>query len=194
VLALSACGAKGGRQDLTEPSGTFPVAIVTADFPKRQHIGETLDLRLGVRNAGQQTIPNLAITIFVDPDADRPFSIRSDQPGLANPNRAVWVLQNDYPKLAGSQAQAGATTATKSTFQFGALAPGESREAIWRVSPIIGGAYTLNYRIDAGLQGKAKATTQDGGEATGKFAVTISTDVPQTGVDDKGRVITVGKR
>lgn len=192
MLGLTACGNKGPRQDVTEPSGTFPVAITTARFTSLQHIGQTIDLRLGVRNAGQQTIPDLAITIFADANADRPFSVRSEQPGLSGPSRPVWILQNDYPKLVGSQASAGAQTANRDTFQFGPVGPGEAREAIWRVSPIRGGSYTLNYKIDAGIEGKAKATLENGSEATGKFAVTISTTVPQVGVDNKGRVVPAG--
>ena len=29
------------------------------------------------------------------------FSIRTEQPGLANLNRPVWILENKYPRLEG---------------------------------------------------------------------------------------------
>jgi hypothetical protein len=187
-LALAACGG-GERQDATEPSGDFPVDVVTAKFPNRQRLAETTDLRLGVENTGDKTIPELAITIFIDDGANGSFSIRSDQPGLANPNRPVWILENKYPKLAGESQTAGAQTAETNTYAFGPLAAGDTRDMVWRVTPIKGGTYTVNYQVAAGLTGKAKAVTADGSEPSGKFVVTISTKPPQATVNDQGQVI-----
>jgi hypothetical protein len=53
-----------------------------------------------------------------------------------------------------------------------------------------GGAYELNYRISAGLFGKAEAITEDGSIPSGTFVVTISTKPPETRVNDKGQVVT----
>jgi hypothetical protein len=61
-LGLVACGG-GERQDADEPEGEFPVAIVDAEFPAKQRLAETSDLLLSVRNDGDETIPDLAITI-----------------------------------------------------------------------------------------------------------------------------------
>ncbi len=134
---------------MNEPSGDFPVDVVTAKFPNRQRIGETTNLKLGVKNVGDSTIPQLAITIFVDGGAQGPFSIRSDQPGLANPTRPVWVLENKYPKLAGEKQTAGAETAETNTFNFGALPSGKTREMVWQVTAVQGGTYTVNYQVAA---------------------------------------------
>jgi hypothetical protein len=201
VLSLVACGG-GQRQDEDEPEGQFPVNVSTAQFPNRQRLAETSDLRLAVENTGTEQIPELAVTIFVDDGTGAvssgaggqgSFSVRSDQPGLANPSRPVWILENKYPRISGESEPLGSspgTTAQTNTFGFGPLAAGETREMIWRVTPVRGGTYTLNYKIAAGLQGKAEAVTADGSAPEGKFVVTISTRPPQASVDDQGHVVT----
>lgn len=203
VAGLAACGG-GERQDADEPSGEFPVEIVTSEFPTRQRLAETSFLRLAVSNSGDRTIPNLAITIFIDRAAIRPFSVRDPQEDLAAPDRPVWVLENDYPKLARPGTElteldgaptAGAETANSKTFAFGPLGPGEDVDAVWKVTPVRPGDFTLRYRIDAGLTGKAKAITFDDSPPTGEFAVRISSVPPQTRVNDQGEVVVIqGKR
>jgi hypothetical protein len=191
ALALSSCGGGGGRQDEDEPEGKYPVEITVSQFPTRQRLADTSFLRLGVQNTGQEVVPDVAITISIDENAIRPFSVRDPQPNLAAPDRPVWVLENQYPKLAGETASAGATTANEKTFSFGSLGPGETVEAVWKVTPVRAGTYTLDYQVDAGLTGKAKAVTSDGSPPTGSFVVQISDEPPQTRVNDAGEVVVV---
>jgi hypothetical protein len=191
ALALPGCGGGGERQDESEPSGKFPVKIVTSSFPTRQRLADTSLLGLGVQNTGDRTVPALAITISLDRNAPHPFSIYVAQPGLADPDRPVWVLEEDYPKLAGKTNPAGAQTANDKTFNFGPLDPGETVEAVWKVTPVRAGVYTLDYQVDAGLTGKAKAVTADGGPPTGSFAVRISSQPTPTRVNDQGEVVIV---
>jgi hypothetical protein len=191
VLAIAACGGDNERQDVDEPEADFPVEVVTANFPNRQRLAETTELRLGVKNTGNETIPDLAVTIFIEDGADGSFSIRLDDPALANPNRPVWVLEDKYPRLAGEARTLGsspAEVAATNTFAFGALDPGDRREMIWKVTPVRGGTYTVNYEVAAGLHGKAKAVTGDGSQPRGEFVVTISTKPPQATVNDEGKV------
>jgi len=200
VFALAACGG-GERQDVDEPEGDFPVEVTSAQFPTGQRLAETSDLKLAVENTGTDEIPELAVTIFTDDGTGAvssgaggqgSFSVRSDQPGLANPSRPVWILENKYPRIAGESEPLGSspgTTAQTNTFAFGPLPAGETREMIWRVTPVRGGTYTLNYEIAAGLQGKAEAVTADGSAPEGKFVVTISTKPPNASVDNQGHVV-----
>lgn len=199
VAALTACGGDDNvRQDADEPEGEFPVEVVEAKFPTRQRLAETSDLQLEVENIGDEQIPDLAVTICIDScDADAPFSLRSEQAGLANPNRPVWILEDGYPKLLDASTDpgelddeptAGAEAAQTNTFSFGALAPGEELAAAWRVTPVQGGTYTVNYEIAAGLTGKAKAVTNDGSPAEGSFVVTISTKPPKATVNPQGKI------
>lgn len=195
---LSACGGSEPRQDADEPSGEFEVEVTTAKFPANQRLAERSDLELAVENIDDEQIPDLAVTICLDSCvADGSFSLRSEQSGLANPNRPVWILEEDYPKLLepgvstkelDDEPTAGAEAAQTNTFSFGALAPGDDVDAVWRVTPVQGGTYTVNYQIAAGLTGKAKAVTADGSPAEGSFVVTISTKPPKATVAPNGQV------
>ena len=225
-LGIAACGG-GERQDADEPEGEFPVDVVNASFASKQRLAQTSDLTLSVANTGEETIPDLAITIWTDaegapgvetdgtdtdttgtatsegsagtateesgPLAAGSFSVLSEQPDLAIPSRPVWILEQGYPKLAGQTASAGAEAAQTDTFSFGALEPNETREIVWRVTPVQPGTYTVHYRIAAGLQGKAVAVTNDGSVPEGEFVVVISDVPPQTRVDDSGRVVPIQK-
>ena len=199
AVGLSACGGDKPRQDADEPAGDFPVAVTSAKFPTDQRLAETRDLRLEVENTGDEQVPDLAVTIYTgDVKAGGSFSVRSDQAGLADPNRPVWILENGFPKLAShgetaaeldAAPSAGAEAAQTDTFSFGPLGPGESKDIVWRVTPVVAGAYTVHYELAAGLNGKAKAVDADGGPVEGKFAVEISDKPPAASVDDAGNVV-----
>jgi hypothetical protein len=199
--SVSACGG-GERQDVTEPSGSFPVQVTKAKFPHHQRLAETSDLELAIKNVGDQTIPDLAVTIYTgDTKADRPFNVPLNESNLSNPNRPVWILENRYPKLLGAGVtvknvdhapSAGAAAAQTDTFQFGAVPPGERKDVDWRVTAVRAGTYTVHYEVAAGLEGKAKAVTADGSPVKGEFVVTITSKPPQTCVNDAGQIVTTG--
>jgi hypothetical protein len=219
ALGVSACGDES-RQDADEPSGKFPVEVTAAKFPTDQRLAETTDLRLDVSNVGDETVPDLAVTIYTgDEQAAGPFQVRSDQPGLADPNRPVWILENEFPKcvtdaeyklqpdsqtrcvtpneaegeggLDKAQA-AGAEAAQTNTFSFGELEPNDEIEMVWRLTPVVAGTYTVHYQLAAGLNGKAKAVTADGGPVEGEFVVTVSDKPPQASVAGNGEVVIQG--
>ena len=273
TVGLAACGG-GERQDANEPEGGFPVEITQAEFPAKQKLAQTTDLLLSVENTGDDTLPNLAVTIFtvgseetvgevdaseadpleesstdetgtvseedlaeeveeqlqeeleqaaeedsgdesgdeeatettIDEDEERsvaqgPFSVISQQPGLAIPSRPVWILEQGFPRLAGTEpgpgppgeiaAASGALVAQTNTFAFGSLEPGESIDLVWKVTPVQRGTYTVHYRVAAGLQGNAVAETADGSVPEGEFVVQISDAPPQTRVNDAGEVVPI---
>ena len=86
ALALAGCGG-GERQDADEPSGTFQVAVVRASFPTKQHLAQPERFVIAVRNTGHEAVPNVAVTVSS-------FAQRSEQPGLADPERAVWIVDS----------------------------------------------------------------------------------------------------
>lgn len=201
VLAIiasgaSACGDDAERQDADEPAGDFPVEVTSAKFPTDQRLAQTSDLKLEIENAGDEDVQDLAVTIFTgDQPSSGSFSVRSEQPGLADPNRPVWILENGFPKLVTPQVKdletappAGAEAAQTNTFSFGAVPPGESKDIVWRVTPVQAGTYTVHYELAAGLNGKAKAVTRDGGPVEGEFVVTITDKPPQARVNSAGEV------
>jgi hypothetical protein len=187
-IAVSACGDDKQRQDADEPSGDFPVSVSAAKFPTDQRLAQTSDLRLEIENTGSDQVPDLAVTIWTgDEKGGGSFAVASDQPGLSDPNRPVWILENGYPKLASNAGEdvadldaapaGGADVAQTDTFAFGPLEPGDSKDIVWRVTPVQAGTYTLHYELAAGLNGKAKAVAEDGSPVEGEFVVTI-TDKP----------------
>ena len=190
---LAACGGGSEAQDVNEPEGDFPVEVTTSKFPTRQRLAETSDLVLGVENTGDETIPELAFTVFLDEgDADGSFKTLSEQPGLADPNRSVWILENKYPRVVDeppAKGLSGGARAQTNTFGFGELEAGETRDIVWRLTPVQPGTYTLHYVVAAGLDGKARAVTESGGEVKGEFVVTISDKPPKTRVNDAGQVV-----
>jgi len=276
VCAVGIVGCGGGeRQDEDEPEGEFPVEVVAAKFPPKQRLAQTSELTMTIANTGEETIPDLAITVFTEANEDAPgddavtdeggadagsasatdaageeqlgeevdealreeleqqdasadgeegsggsedtgggsgapesgsgaegsFYVRSEQEGLAVPSRPVWILEQGFPRLAGTEAgpappgelsgAGGAEAAQTNTFAFGELAPNETREVVFRVTPVQPGTYTVHYRVAAGLQGKAVAVNQDGSAPEGEFVVQISDVPPQTRVDDAGNVVRI---
>jgi hypothetical protein len=192
AASIAACGGESSS-DSSETAGKYQVKVVTAKFPARQRLGETTLLQLGVRNSGKKTVPALTVTISVGGEEGRnstlPFGFRDPQPGIAQPDRPVWVLAARYPRLAGSSNPAGAETASRKTFDFGPLKPDATAEAIWKLSAVKTGSFTVLYAIGAGLGGKAKAETAAGTAAGGSFAVRITEAPPETVVTDSGEVV-----
>lgn len=191
---LTACGGDSSSQT-GEAAGRYPVKVVTAELPTEQRLGETVLLRLGVRNTGEKAVPALTMTISVGGREGRtssfPFTIHDPQPGLAQPDRPVWVLAAGYPKRAGSSKPGGAQSANQKTFDFGRLEPGDTFEAVWKLSAVKEGRFALLYAVDAGLEDKAKAVTAAGTRPGGSFAVDISSVPPETEVTDSGEVVEI---
>ena len=72
------------------------------------------------------------------------------------------------------------------------MAPGDTKDIVWRVTPVIAGTYTVHYELAAGLNGKAEGGHRDGGPVQGEFVVTINDKPPRARVDDAGNVVIQG--
>lgn len=190
---LAACGGESSGSD--EASGTYRLDVETATFPTLQRLGQTSLLRLGLRNSGRKAVPGLTVTFTVagkeGVNSSLPFAVRDPQVGLAQPDRPVWVLAQTYPRLAGSSKPGGAGTSNDKTFAFGPLKPGETAEAIWKLSAVRQGKFTLLYRVDAGITGAAEAVTDGGVAPGGSFATEISAALPETEVTDSGEIVEI---
>jgi hypothetical protein len=198
AVALGGCGGGSSSNDSASASGTYRARIVTADFPTEQRLGETTLMRIGVRNVGDRTMPATTVSVTLagkqGEASSLPFAIRDPQPGLAQPDRPVWVLSEHYPKLDGSSEPGGAETATRNTYNFGPLKPGATTEGVWKLTASRTGRYTVLYRVGAGLTGEAKAETGNGVEPGGSFAVRITSETPDTTVNDNGEVVEIGSK
>lgn len=169
TLAFAGCGG-GERQDANEPSGTFALEVVDASFPEDQQLAAATEMKITVRNADSKAVPIVAVTV----DS---FSKDSEQSGLADPSRPVWVI--DQPPVGGE-------TAYTNTWALGRLEAGQTRTFSWKVTPVQSGTHSVKYKVAAGLDGKAK-TARD---LAGDFTVDISDAPAQARVDpETGDVI-----
>jgi hypothetical protein len=189
---LAACGGESSS-DANERAGTYEVRVTEAAFPSEQRLGQTSLLRLGVRNTGQKTLPALTVTMSIAGRAGQtsplPFGVRDPTPGLAQPERPVWVLSAGYPRLAGSSSPGGASSSNRKTFVLGPLKPGATTKAVWKLSAVKSGHFTVLYEIDAGLSGTATAKTSNGVAPGGSFVTEISAVPPDTEVTEDGEVV-----
>jgi len=193
---LAACG-ESSSSDANEPTGTFHVKVTEAKFPTKQKLGQTSLLQIGVRNIGKRAVPGLTVTFTIagkrGVDSSLPFGVSEPQPELAQPDRPVWVLAQTYPRLHGSSEPGGASTSNRKTFDFGPVKPGETVKAIWKLSAVKAGKYTLLYNINAGLSGESKAKTGNGVTPGGSFATEITQALPETEVTDNGEIVEIKK-
>ncbi len=190
---LGACGGDEKSADANEPAGTYDVKVTEASFPAEQDLGQTALLRIGVRNTGEKTVPALTVTATLEGEdgmsSRLPFGVRERQAGLAQPDRPVWVLSPGYPRLDGSNQPGGAETSNLKTFALGPLKAGETTTAVWKLSAVRAGEYTVSYKVGAGLSSEVKARTEGGGAPGGSFKVTITSEPPNTEVTDDGEVV-----
>ena len=170
-----AVGCGGGEpQDKNEPSGTFSMNVVKAAFPSSQSLAKQEAMTIAVKNTDSREIPDLAVTI----DS---FTTRSQEPGLADPNRPIWIVD---------EGPTGGTTAYTNTWAVGRVPAGATRTFTWKVTAIQAGTHTVKYRVAAGLNGKAKAKVNGKNDYQGSFTVAISRKPAQATVDpNTGQVI-----
>jgi hypothetical protein len=194
ALPLAACG-ESPSSESNEAGGTYPVKVVRAEFPAKQRLGETSLMRIGVRNTGRKTMPALTVSVSIagkqGETSALPFGYRDPEPGLAQPDRPVWVLSSGYPRVAGSSARGPIEPALKKTFDFGPLKAGATTEAVWKLSAVKAGRYSVLYGIGADLSGAGKAQTAGNSEAGGSFTARIGTAPPNTEVTDSGEVVEI---
>ena len=178
MLAVG-CGG-GERQGANEPEGEFKVEVVSASLPRLQHIGENVELKVRVRNADDETLRNVAVTVETQPEgrnAPAAFGQSDVLAGQADSTRPIWVL-GEGPK--------GGDTAYVNTWLAGTLRAGEERELTWSLVPSRAGTYVLDYRVAPGLTGKARAAR---GKTSGTLRVRISDEPAPARVDDDGEVV-----
>ena len=193
LLVLAGCG--GERQDENEVSGDFPVEVVAAAFPDDQKLAKSSDLTITLRNAGDETIPNVGVTV-------NGFNYRkTDDPNLADPERPVFAV-NGVPVEIGGFPEAkdatprGCDSAYVNTWACGPLAPGREKTMRWSVTAVKEGPYKIAWRVNAGLDGNARAVLADGGDQIprGTFTGTISDEAPDVRIAEDGRTVISGDR
>ncbi len=193
AVLIAACGESSS--DSNQKAGNYEVKVTSASFPPKQFVGQTSLLKIDARNTGEKTVPDLSVTINIEgklgESARLPFAVHDPQPGLANGDRPVWVLAATYPRLAGSSEPGGAETSALKTYSFGEVPPGKSVEAIWKLSAVRPGKYTVAYEINAGLDAETKAVTAGNSPPGGTFVASITTSLPETEVNAAGEIVEI---
>jgi hypothetical protein len=174
LAVASGCGG-GEKQDAKEPDATFDVKVVSASFPAQQSLSKHTVMKIRVRNDGNETVPNVAVT--VGRQGKDTFTYESQQPGLADPQRPIWIID------AGPY---GGTTAYVDTWALGTLKPHQTKTFSWGLTPIRPGNYKIDYLVAAGLNGKAKVRKAD---ASGSFRVNVTGRPAAACVTDSGEVV-----
>jgi hypothetical protein len=205
---LAGCGT-GPRQDKDEPKGKFPVQVVSATFPKAQKLAKDSKMTIVVRNAGTKRVPNISVTVKCPGQtpqgsagsaggAGSPaegFNYRTSFPGVADPARPQFVV-NTIPTRTPRNYDQGRldpierTSAYVSTFPLGPLGAGRTATFTWDVTAVHGGPYRICWRVNAGLDGKAKAVASQAGEPiSGEFKGVVSTVAPDAKIAEDGHTV-----
>jgi hypothetical protein len=201
-LALAACGSAGPRQDAKEPGANFKVDVNAASFPSTQTLSQHTHMTIAVRNAGNKTIPNVAVTIcnttcaYPAPKGEgvsaQAFAANISQHYLANPSRPIWVVDQG-PGACQYSCQAGgagvAVTAYTNTWVLGPLRPGKTARFFWKLTAVSPGRHVVAWQVAAGLNGKAQAILGNGSRPQGTFAVDIGAAPQQSYVNNNGQIV-----
>jgi hypothetical protein len=166
---------------------------VKSSFPEKQKLAKSSDLVVTVRNAGRDTIPNIGVTV-------NGLDERKHDPDLADPTRPVFAINGVQVRIAGfpeakDAAPRGCDTAYVNTWACGPLKANQTKTFRWSVTAVRAGDFHVTWRVNAGLDGKAKAVAMGGGPAPrGEFSGTISNRAPTVRVADDGHTIVNGTR
>jgi hypothetical protein len=173
-LAAAGCGSSATQAD-DEPRGSYRVQVLDASFPAEQEVAGTSELKIAVRNTGTRALPDLAVTL----DS---LQQRSEAAGLSSSERPTWVVD---------QGPRGADSAYTDTWSVPDVPPGQTRTLTWKVTAMVPGRHEVRWRVNAGLDGRARAVSDDGGAAPeGTFAVDVSDSPEQTAIDPETGAVT----
>lgn len=168
MLVLAACGGDE-RRDAGLTDRSYTVAVERATFLARQRLAQRNALVIAVRNAGDEAIPNLTVTV-------RGFTDRSGGPRNADRGRDLWIVD---------RAPARAGTAFDDTWAAGRLEPGRTATLRWDVTPVVAGTHELTYEIAPTTVGAGRVELTTGGEPRRSLTVRVTGKPPRARVDPR---------
>lgn len=157
TFAFTGCGNSASEKSVKDAE-MWEVEIVDASFPLKQRLAEPVEFIIEVRNRSKHMIPELAVTI----DS---FNYRSSERGLADPKRPVWTVDEAPP---------GSASADVGTYTLGRIKPGETAKAVWHLTAVLAGSYTVKYKVAGNTTGSGKTLLADGSAPEGAFVVSVS--------------------
>jgi hypothetical protein len=209
ALVLAACG--GTRQDAGAPHHvSYPVQVTAASFPANQTLSQHTRMVITVRNAGNKTIPDLAITVCPvtcawnapkgEGTSGAVFDTNVDQDSLDSTgtpgNVPDWVVEQQPGPRPCSQSYScinggagGYATQMPDTWAAGAVAPGASVTFDWHVVAVRPGHYKVAWTLAPALYGSGKVVLAGSGAVPGgTFPATISKAPAHSYVDNSGQI------
>ena len=168
TLPLAGCGGDE-RRDAGAPEGVYSVEVKRATFLPRQRLAQRNTLVIAVRNAGEETIPNLVVTL-------RGLTDGPGGPRGADLGRDLWIVD---------RAPSEERTAFADTWSAGRLEPDETATLRWDVTPVVAGTHELTYAIAPALTGSARAELAGGGAAQGSLTARVSDTPARARVDPR---------
>jgi hypothetical protein len=210
AIAISGCGSGSKKQDEDEPSGKFPVEVEYASFPTSQRLATTSDMVIQVRNPGTKKIPVISVTVKCkgakggsggSPSGGNTggFAYRTTQRGVADPARPRFIVNRIPTRTPRVYDQGRLDPLERSssyvdTFPLGSLKPGDSVTFRWNVTAVKSGPFRVCYRVNAGLDGKAKAVRSDSGQPiAGAFVGEVADRPPQSHIAEDGKTVVEGE-
>ena len=212
TIAISGCGSNT-KQSADEPRGKFPVEVVSASFPSSQRLATTSNMVIVVRNPGRKKIPVVSVTVKCKSKGGTGgsggspsgsgggsggFSYRTTQPGVADPSRPRFIVNRIPTRTPRVYDQGRLDPLERSssyvdTYPLGSLAPDEQVTFRWNVTAVKAGPFRICYRVNAGLDGKAKAVRPSSGEPiSGSFTGEVAGRPPQSHIAEDGRTVVEG--
>ncbi|HEX2126941.1 MAG TPA: hypothetical protein VHF45_10325 [Thermoleophilaceae bacterium] len=122
------------------------------------------------------------------------FNYQTTFPGVADPSRPQFVV-NTIPTRTPRNYDRGRldplerSSSYVSTFPLGKLAPGREVTFAWDVTAVKAGPYKICWKVNAGLDGKAKAVPHQGTPIAGEFTGTVSDVAPDARIGEDGRTV-----
>ena len=201
-VGVAACGSGKRARTPTSPPATSRSQVNTAKFPTDQQLAETTTW-LAIKNAGDEQIPDLAVTIYTG-DEQVPsgsFSGRAPtQPGARRPQPPGLDPREQLPEGARARRERAARSTRRrrraprrrrpTPSSSAPLGPGETKNIVWRVTPVRGRHLHGPLRGRGGTQRQGEGGDRRRRPVKGEFVVTISDKPPQTCVDGSGKVVT----
>ena len=201
LLAAGCGGSKVQEQDKDEPSGTFQVRLVKAEFPSDQKLAKKSSMEIVVENAGTQRVPNINVTVKCPGKGlGGSFMTVLSEQDVADPERPQFIVNRIptrkprvNPPL--DPAPLERSSAFVDTYPLGPLEPNAMAHFRWDVTAVKAGQFRLCWRVNAGLYGKAKAVpASDSGPLKGEFSGVVSNRAPTARIGDDDRTVINGQR
>ncbi|HKP90923.1 MAG TPA: hypothetical protein VJT75_13230 [Thermoleophilaceae bacterium] len=210
AIAISGCGS-GTEQSADEPEGKFPVEVEYASFPTSQRLATTSNMVIQVRNPGEKKIPVISVTVKCKGHSkggsggspsggdSGGFAYRTTQPGVADPARPRFIVNRIPTRTPRVYDQGRLDPLERSssyvdTYPLGELKPGDTVTFRWNVTAVKAGPFKVCWRVNAGLDGKAKAVPSDSGQPIkGAFEGEVGARPPQSHIAEDGKTIVEGE-